>query len=160
MTAGIPAFNPAHVSLLWARPEHAAEISALHASLFEAPWDEAAIADLLNHPGSMALVACTSNPLRMGGFALAQVAADEAEILTFGVIPEWQRRGVGSNLLSGIKRAGLKAGARHLFLDVAQSNVAALQLYQKSGFAEIGRRTGYYARPGGAEDAIQLRAAL
>ena len=157
MTAQSGAFNPAHVNMLWAKPEHAAEISALHTTLFDTGWNAAAISGLLEHPGSIALVACSSNPLRIGGFALAQVAADEAEILTIGVSAAWQRHGLGARLIGGLERAGRNAGAKRLFLEVAHSNAAALQLYKSTGFTEIGRRKGYYSTPSGAEDAIQLR---
>lgn len=157
MTAQTGAFNPAHVSMLWARPEHAADIAALHGSLFPAGWDEVAIATLLDHPGSVALLACLANPLRVGGFALAQVAADEAEILTIGVTPDWQRHGIGVRLIAGLERASRNAGAKRLFLDVAEANSPALQLYKSTGFTEFGRRKGYYVTPGGTQDAIQLR---
>ena len=112
---------------------------------------------MLGHPGSIALVACTSSPLHIGGFALAQVAADEAEILTIGVSAAWQRHGLGARLIGGLERAGRNAGAKRLFLDVAESNAAARQLYQTTGFTEFGRRKGYYTTPDGVEDAIQLR---
>ncbi len=157
MTAQSGTFNPAHVSMLWAKPEHASEIAALHAALFPTAWDQAAIARLLDHPGSFALVACLANPLRVGGFALAQVAADEAEILTIGVTPAWQRRGIGVRLIAGLERAGRNAGAKRLFLEVAESNAAALHLYTSTGFTEFSRRKGYYTTPDGTEDAIQLR---
>ena len=157
MTAQSGAFNPAHVSMLWAKPEHATEIAAQHATLFDTGWNAEAIARLLEHPGSIALVACTATPLRIGGFALAQVAADEAEILTIGVTHAWQRHGLGARLIGGLERAGRNAGAKRLFLEVAASNAAALQLYKSTGFGEVGRRKGYYTTPTGAEDAIQLR---
>ena len=158
MTPSPAAFEPKTVSLLWARPEHAHSISEIHGRLFPEPWNEAAILNLIEHPGSVGLVAAIANPLQIGGFALAQVAADEAEILTIGVMADWQRKGVAERLLAGVMRATPKAGARSLYLDVAQSNEAALALYRKAGFKEVGRRKGYYARPCGAEDAIQLRA--
>jgi [ribosomal protein S18]-alanine N-acetyltransferase len=154
------AFEVNRVSMLWARAEHARDICEIHGRLFPEAWNEAAILKMIEHPGSIGLVAAIANPLQIGGFALAQVAADEAEILTLGVTPDWQRKGVAGRLLSGIMRAAPKAGARALYLDVAQSNAAALALYRKAGFVETGRRKGYYVRPTGAEDAIQLRADL
>ncbi len=58
-------------------------------------------------------------------------------------------------------RAAARAGARSLFLEVADGNVAARHLYAKAGFAEAGRRAGYYVRDGGArEDALILKVAL
>jgi [ribosomal protein S18]-alanine N-acetyltransferase len=145
------------VSLLWARPEHAAQIAQLHGALFPEGWDTATIEGLLAHPGSIALVATgNGGPADLCGFALAQVAADEAEILTIGVRPESQRRGVAEKLVAGLLRAGKNAGGQQMHLEVAESNVAALALYRKCGFSEAGRRKGYYARPGGAEDALRL----
>ena len=103
------------------------------------------------------MIAGAGTPRQIGGFALAQVAADEAEILSIGVTPAWQRQGVGLKLIEGVKRAAVKSGARRLFLEVAESNAAALALYRKAGFSEKGRRQGYYAKPGAkAEDAILL----
>ncbi len=154
-------FDPRYVSLLWAPPEQAAEFAQIHAQAFPEPWDEQAIAGMLAHPGSVAMMAMGGEPRRIGGFILAQVAADEGEILTIAVDPAWQRNGVGAKLVDGVKRAAQRAGAQSLFLEVAESNSAARRLYEKCGFAEAGRRKGYYARPGSAaEDAIVLRASL
>ncbi len=156
-----PVMNWQRVSLLWAVQAHAAEIANLHAKLFETPWNEAAILGLLGHPGSVALVATYGNPAAVGGFAMAQVAADEAEILTIGVSDGWRRHGVGSRLVDGLKRAAARSGAQSLFLEVAESNTAALGLYTRAGFVETGRRKGYYTRPvGAAEDALVLRSPL
>ena len=154
--------NPAavdlrYLSLLWAVQEQAGDIARLHASLFASAWTEASILQMLAHPGSVAMIAGAGTPRQIGGFALAQVAADEAEILSIGVTPAWQRQGVGLKLIEGVKRAAVKSGARRLFLEVAESNAAALALYRKAGFSEKGRRQGYYAKPGAkAEDAILL----
>ncbi|MEZ5817571.1 MAG: ribosomal protein S18-alanine N-acetyltransferase [Hyphomicrobiaceae bacterium] len=150
-----------HVSLLWALPEHAVAISCLHGAAFAEGWDATAVAGLLAHPGSLALVASHGVPPMIGGFALAQVAADEAEILSVAVDGAWQRQGLAARLVDGIKRAAERSGARALFLEVAQSNEAALALYRKTGFAEAGRRKGYYAKAdGGREDAVVMRCDL
>jgi ribosomal-protein-alanine N-acetyltransferase len=150
-----------YVSLLWAVPKHAAPIARLHASLFPKAWDVADINGLLANPGSIGLVAATAAPFTIGGFALAQVAADEAEILSIGVGGTWQRHGIGRRLVEGLMRAGAKAGARCIFLDVAPSNAAAVALYGKLGFAEAGRRKAYYTHADGSrEDALQLAATL
>lgn len=154
-------FDKRLLSLLWAVQPHAADIARLHAQMFPSPWNEASVAQLLAHPGSVALVAAQGNPSEIGGFALAQIAADEAEILTLGVTEGWRRHGVGQKLVAGIARAAARAGARALFLEVAESNVAARTLYARAGFAEAARRAGYYQRQGAAaEDAIVLKIEL
>lgn len=150
-----------HVSLLWAVQGHAPAIATMHAALFASPWDAAAIAALLAHPGSIALVATSGHPSNVIGFALAQIAADEAEIITLGVVADWQRGGVATRLVDGLKRAAARGGARTLFLEVADSNRPARALYARADFAEAGRRKGYYARSGAPpEDAVVMRCAL
>ena len=137
-----------------AGPERAGEMAALHAAAFESPWGEAEIAALLRGPGGMAFAAD-------GGFILIRVAADEAEVLTLAVAPEARRRGAGRALVREGVAAARAAGAEAMFLEVASDNAAALALYAGEGFAEVGRRRGYYARGRGqAADALVLRRAL
>jgi len=150
-----------HVSILWAGPEHAGDLARLHAGLFEQAWDAASLGKLLEHPGSTAFLARIGQPAELAGFILGQVAADEAEILTLGVRKDHQRHGIARRLVDAMSRAAKKAEARRLHLEVGQNNVAALGLYQRLGFAEAGRRKGYYQRAGAApEDALRLSLAL
>jgi ribosomal-protein-alanine N-acetyltransferase len=150
-----------HVSILWAEPEHAADLARLHGELFDQPWDEGSIAQLLRHPGSIAFLARLGGPPHAAGFIMSQLAADEAEILSLGVRKDHQRNGIGRRLVEAMARAARKAEARRLFLEVAGSNLAAIALYKGLGFAEIGRRKGYYVRPGAPpEDALMLALAL
>jgi ribosomal-protein-alanine N-acetyltransferase len=149
--------DPKYVSLLWAGPDQAGAIAALHTQLFDPPWDEAGIRALLDHPASTAFVAMIGNPKTAVGFVMGQLAADEAEILSIGVAKEWQRKGIGRRLVDGLARAVARAEVKRVFLEVAADNAAALALYRRLGFAEQGRRTGYYARKGGpAVDALKL----
>lgn len=158
MTSNVTPFrNIKHVSLLWAAPERAAEIAALHKRLFNPSWDEAAVSSLLEHPASTSLVAIAGDPKSVVGFVIGQLAADEAEILSIGVAPDWQRAGLGKMLVQGLVRASKRGEAKRLFLEVAEDNFAAAALYQSLGFAETGRRKRYYERSGGpAVDAIVL----
>ena len=150
-----------HVSMLWAAPEHAAELAQLHATLFPDAWDAASFERLLGHPGSTAFLARVGQPAGLAGFIVGQVAADEAEILSLGVHEDHQRHGIALRLVEALGRAAKKAEARRLHLEVGQSNAAALALYQRLGFTETGRRKGYYQRPGAApEDALTLSLAL
>ena len=149
-------YAPAPISLLWASPDDAAAIASLHEILFPTAWDRDAIKALIEHPASLALIATRPGRIVVG-FVIAQIAADEAEILSVGVAPEHQRHGVGRQLVEGTARSAIRSDARRLFLDVADSNVAARALYASCGFVEVGRRKSYYTLPGGArEDALQL----
>jgi [ribosomal protein S18]-alanine N-acetyltransferase len=150
-----------HTSILWASPEHAAELAGLHAGIFAKAWDTDSFLRLLTHPGSTGFLARVGTPQQTAGFILSQLAADEAEILTIGVRKDSQRRGIARRLVEATARAAKKAEARRLFLEVGQNNAAAIALYKKLGFQQVGQRKGYYEHPGApAEDALVLALTL
>ena len=72
-----------------------------------------------------------------------------------------RERGIARALmLAAIERVSLR-GLSELYLEVAEDNAAALGLYRALGFAPVGRRPGYYARPlAEAVDALTLRRAI
>lgn len=90
------------------------------------------------------------------GFALCRTVLDEAELLLLGVRPAFRRRGIGQALVARALTIAATGGVRRLHLEVRDGN-DALTLYTRSGFAEVGRRRGYY-RGGAGElfDAISL----
>ena len=90
------------------------------------------------------------------GFALARIVADEAELLLLAVRPTSRRNGIGAALIERALTIAAAAGARRLHLEVRDGN-DALRLYTRSGFAQVGRRRGYYRGSGGQSfDALSL----
>lgn len=93
---------------------------------------------------------------RPAGFALARVVADEAELLLLAVRATFRRRGIGAALIERTLVIAAAAGARRLHLEVRDGN-AAVQLYARSGFDQVGRRHAYYrGHDGQLFDAISL----
>lgn len=153
--------DPKFVSLVWAGPERAAELAEIHAALFKPAWTESSLVEMLSHPGATAFLARVRDGAdalpEPAGFVFGQIAADEAEVLSIGVLPRWQRRGIGSLLIEGLGRAVKRAEAKRLFLEVAADNQAAFELYRGLGFTAVGMRKGYYEQPGAApKDALVL----
>lgn len=144
------------------RPLGAADapaLAALHVDGFDEPWSVETFAELLALPGAFGhLAVAQSAP---AGFALARVAADEAEILTLSVARGQRRRGLGAKLVGLACDRAASEGAARMFLEVAADNFAALALYRALGFAEAGRRPAYYGKPGHQrQDALLMSAAL
>jgi ribosomal-protein-alanine N-acetyltransferase len=153
--------DPKNLSLLWASPERAEEIAALHARLFNPPWDAESITRSVEHPASASFIAQVREPRLLAGFVIGRIAADEAEILSIGVAPEWQRRGIGRHMVEGLVRAARRADVTRLFLEVATDNEPAIALYKSLGFKTAGRRKAYYERAGAENvDAVILALAL
>ena len=80
---------------------------------------------------------------------------EELEILDLAVAESHRRTGVASFLLEGFLQAGGRAGAAQIFLEVRQSNMAAIALYEKFGFRRAGVRPGYYRSP--VESALVMK---
>lgn len=138
------------MQIVAATPEEAARLAAQVFDATHAAWMPRDFAA----PGVIAL---TDAPRSRGLIAL-RIAADEAEILDFGVAPGARRQGIGRALLQAAEAAVRDAGAVLIFLEVAESNTPARALYAGQGYREAGRRRGYYLRPdGGREDALILR---
>jgi len=140
-------------------PTAAAVAAEIHGRSIVPPWPVEALGGLLAQPGVFGLLALVGEtPM---GFILCRVAADEAEVLTIAVLPESRRRGLARALLAEARHRAAAQGAMRLLLEVSVQNAPALALYRGAGFAEVGRRRGYYAESGGKSvDAAILGADL
>jgi len=128
-------------------------LARLHARAF-APtgrgWSAAEFAYLVDAPHC-----CLCHEAH--GFALSRVIAGEAELLTLATDPGHRREGIAARVLAGVEAKAVQMGAERQFLEVAEDNTGARALYSAAGYAEISRRAGYYARPGGTPvDALVL----
>jgi len=132
----------------------ATRLAALHAGAFPAPWDAQAFEALLNQSGVFVIE-------QAEGFILLRAVADEAEILTLAVHPAARRLGLGAWLVRSAANIAADRGVNRMFLEVADDNTAARALYDRTGFAEAGRRPAYYARPDGSRrDALIMTLTL
>ena len=135
-------------------------LARIHAQCFpEDPWDAAALAGVLAMTGAEARMA--EQNARTVGLLFATIIGEEAEILTFGVVPQARRRGVARALLGDLYARAQALGAIRVVLEVAADNDVALALSESEGFRTVGLRNAYYHRDRGPPiDAWLLRRAL
>jgi len=88
------------------------------------------------------------------GFAILSIAAGEAHILNICLDPTYKRQGLGKAFLDELFIVAKKKKVDCIFLEVRPSNIAAVNLYKKIGFKQIGQRKNYYPAESGREDAI------
>ena len=131
-----------------ATPGDLAAIAIIQAASPEAAqWNPA---DYLAHHCCVALLGNSVTRERVAGFIVVrETTAGEREILNLAVHPAQRRQGIARALVDAELRA---SGV--WFLEVRESNMAALTLYQKLGFRASGRRPSYYRDP--TETAIVL----
>jgi [ribosomal protein S18]-alanine N-acetyltransferase len=152
-------FRRAEPSLLDARADDAAALSALHARAFRHGWSEGEFERLLADRNVICHVA-RSDRGALVGFVISRVVEDEAEILMVAVAPGERGRGLARRLLNRhLGRLAARA-AHRVFLEVDEGNDAALRLYSRAGFQQVGRRPGYYVQADGNAAALLLRREL
>lgn len=140
--------------------DDARELAAIHGASFHRGWDVQDFEAMLVDRSILAHVLRRRAGAPVGAFVVSRLAADEAEILTIAVLPRLRGRGFAGRLLDDHAKDLMRAGIANLFLEVEAENAPALKLYQRRGFAIIGRRKGYYRTASGTADAVMMRKAL
>lgn len=135
--------------MLPVRNLNAADVSHVHAIAQESPeaahWSEFEYTLLLEDPASIALGLEMEGEL--AGFLIGKQVTDQAEVFNLVVKPAYRRKHVGSAILSATLREFDSRGATNVYLEVRESNTAAIAFYQKHGFRTTGRRERYYRDP-------------
>jgi ribosomal-protein-alanine N-acetyltransferase len=139
---------------------HAGDIALLHREDFARPWSASEFLALIAQDGVFGFVAREVGRGKSGiaGFVLARVAAGEGEILTVAVARVHRRAGLGRALMDAVLRSLHHDRAEALFLEVDETNRAALALYRRLGFQQVGARPAYYTAADGTKTgALVLR---
>ena len=78
------------------------------------------------------------------GYAVLLVNPPEAELHNIAISRAYQNRGLGTIFLNYLVDICANMGLEKIFLEVGESNTAAIGVYQKSGFIQVGIRKHYY----------------
>jgi ribosomal-protein-alanine N-acetyltransferase len=135
-----------------------AEIAMIERTSFADPWSERSFSDMLIHPAAIFLVASDDASDVPRGYSITIAVADEAEILNLAVAVTDRGQGIGGMLLDAAIGEVQQRGADVVFLEVRESNRAAIALYRSRGFTQRFRRSAYYKNP--VEDALVLSRAI
>jgi len=128
---------------------------------FSAPWSAGTFRHELEHNGRSVywVIRPTQPPLdaglppilAYGGYWLLD---HEAHIMTIATHPVWRRHQLGEWMLLEMLVRARAAGVQQATLEVRASNHAAIALYTKLGFIQVGLRKRYYRDNN--EDALLL----
>ena len=85
------------------------------------------------------------------GYITATYCLDECDIITVAVSNKFRNKGIATSLINALIENLKSKGVTSLFLEVRESNVSAIKLYEKLGFIKLSVRKNYYE---GVENAI------
>lgn len=132
---------------------HIDAIETMERKCFSVPWTREMLIRQL--PDDMHIFLVAENDLGEAvGYVGLMYVLDEGYISNVAVSPDWRRRGIGDILIEELILRTRSKKLSFVTLEVRKSNLAALELYKKHGFSEVGRRRNYYERP--TEDAILM----
>ena len=119
--------------------------------LFSSPWPREAFWQEIEN--ELAQVLEVDGEIQ--GYVCALQVLDEAEISNVAVSKAYQRRGFGKILVTSMIDDLYSKGCVRIFLEVRDTNIAAIKLYSKMGFELLGARKKYYSDP--VEDALVMK---
>lgn len=99
------------------------------------------------------------DPAILWAYCILFPAVDELHLLNITVSPKLRKLGLGSRMMAAIEGVAAQQNIPRIILEVRPSNIAAVTLYQKLGYEQIGIRKNYYpADPqlGIREDALVM----
>jgi ribosomal-protein-alanine N-acetyltransferase len=134
------------------------EVLAVEVQVYPFPWTGGNFQDALRAGNIAWLLRADDGELL--AYCVTMMAIDEAHLLNLSVAAGRQRHGYGWKTLDWAARCAFEYGARSMLLEARPSNVAALRLYARYGFQQIGVRHGYYPADGAREDALVMRLTL
>ena len=125
-------------------------VATLEREIYPEPWSARVFFDELGRDNRVYVVGTDAG--RILGYGGVMLIEEDAHVTTLAVVPDVRRRRLGTRILLTLVEEAVDRGARHLTLEVRATNTNAQQLYERFGFAPVGKRKGYYA----GEDAIVM----
>ena len=142
-----------HIRIVPMNADQLEELERLERICFSRPWSKRMLGEELENQCAAFLVAEDENGTVLG-YAGLLVMLDEGYITNVAVFPEYRRLGVAAKIIEVYMNFAAANGLAFLTLEVRPSNEAAIALYRRFGFEEVGRRKNYYDLP--KEDALIL----
>lgn len=99
------------------------------------------------------------DPEVLWAYCILFPAVDELHLLNITVAPKLRQMGLGSRIMAAIEGVAAQQNFPRIILEVRPSNIAAVTLYERLGYEQIGLRKGYYPADsvsGNREDALVM----
>ena len=99
------------------------------------------------------------DPRVLWAYCILFPAVDELHLLNITVSPQLRKLGIGKRMMAAIEGVSAQQKIPRIILEVRPTNTAAVTLYQKLGYEQIGVRKNYYpvnSETGKREDALVM----
>lgn len=119
-----------------------AEIANNLTSAFDEFWNSSILESEIKNPFSQYIIAKINKEIV--GFAGVIDTVDQLEITNIVVRKDFRKKGIGNELLTELIKLAKENDKEKITLEVNNTNLAAIKLYEKNGFKNVGFRKKYY----------------
>lgn len=123
--------------------EDAKELAILDQLCFSVPWSEKSFLEEAKNPLATYFVAKEDE--KIVGYGGIWNVSGEGQITNIAVHPDNRKKGIASEILKEL--ISNSKSCEKIFLEVRESNNAAICLYEKYGFEKCGVRKNFYHSP-------------
>ena len=121
------------------------QVYDLEKSIFSIPWSKNSFERAVKNKNTLFIVAEEEGEIL--GYLGMYIFSDEADISNVAVSKQYRRQHIAKQMMDDILLKAQAAGVKHVTLEVRETNVAAIKLYENMGFVEAGIRKNYYEEP-------------
>lgn len=128
------------------------QVELIEKQIFSIPWSQKSFEDACQSEDNIYLV-CEMNG-QIAGYCGLWTVLGEGNITNMAVSGGFRRLGIAEALMKEMEKRGMSKNVVTYFLEVRKSNEAAVNLYKKMGYVQIGVRKNFYEKP--VEDALVM----
>lgn len=125
--------------------EDLTEVCRIEKENFSLPWSEKSFLESMERDDTVFLTALIGEEI--AGYIGCYCIAGTGEITNVAVDAAHRRKGIGGMLLEKLYEKGAVLETCEFFLEVRESNEAAIALYSRQGFVKEGIRKNFYEKP-------------
>ncbi len=130
------------VHIRWMTRRDMAEVLDIEGRCFQFPWTEEDFVRFLRQRNCIGMVA--EHDDRVVGFMLYELHQTRIHVLNFSVAPEYQGRGVGSQMVATLIAKLSTQQRSRIVLGVRETNLAAQLFFRACGFQAVAVLRSFY----------------
>ena len=127
-----------------AKKEHLSLIADIEQMIFSEPWSEKSLELCLT---DKAFCICCFEDETLTSYCTVITVLDEAQIINVATSTDFRGMGYAKTVIEAVFAECYKRGINSISLEVRESNVPAISLYQSFGFKIEGKRKDFYKNP-------------
>lgn len=127
------------------QPGDISQVAVIEKEIFSVPWSVQAFAESLSNDNTIFVVA--EDEGQIIGYCGIYLSIEFGNISNVAVKREFQKQHIATEMLTKLIECTKEKNVSDITLEVRETNVAAIRLYEKLGFKEAGIRKNFYEKP-------------